>query len=98
MSMPVRNAGWGGCCCARGAAAARRTTTVETTSERGFTSDSLFPACRRAAHRHARLPRGHLDLLGRDDRLRPAVDHLVLRAQLARQLLHCLIEAHRAEH
>src|SRR5687768_8191772 len=58
---------------------------------------SVLPACLGPTNGQARFSRRHRHLVRRNQRFRPAVDDLVLRTQLLRQLLHRPVETMSAE-
>ena len=87
MSIVVLNDGACLVCGWADARAVRETTTRTAARNARFTSSSSLPARRRPAHRHTRAGRGNLGLFRRDERVRPAVDNLVLRGQLSGELL-----------
>src|SRR5688572_5565246 len=83
-----------GAVCAPSTVAARATETeMPRRSDRDVTSGPLLGSCRRAAHLDVLCGRGDLDLVGRDRRLRAGVNHLVLRAQIACDLVQVLSQA-----
>src|SRR5687768_16990825 len=98
MSTPARKDGRGGSgCWAARTVADNAASGAAATNRRRNMSGSWFPAFRGSARRESGSGHGHSSGLGLDQRLWPAVDHLVLVLQLASELSERGAEAHAAQ-